>query len=139
MFRSKSLHDDPCPQRAAEGPGSTQYCETFVRRRGRACDHGDRATALAATARGPRLEIVMTARKQIRFNAFDMNCVAHQSPGLWRHPEDQAWRYKDIEYWTHLARTAERGIFDGIFVAEDRKSTRLNSSHNSESRMPSSA
>ena len=60
----------------------------------------------------------MTARKQIRFNAFDMNCVAHQSPGLWRHPEDQAWRYKDIEYWTHLARTAERGIFDGIFVAD---------------------
>ena len=60
----------------------------------------------------------MTARRQIRFNAFDMNCVAHQSPGLWRHPDDQAWRYKDIEYWTHLARTAERGIFDGIFVAD---------------------
>lgn len=60
----------------------------------------------------------MTARKQIRFNAFEMNCVGHQSPGLWRHPEDQAWRYTDIEYWTHLARTAERGIFDGIFIAD---------------------
>jgi hypothetical protein len=34
--------------------------------------------------------------RQIRFNAFDMNCVAHQSAGLWRHPEDQAWRYKDL-------------------------------------------
>jgi hypothetical protein len=32
----------------------------------------------------------------IRFNAFDMNCVAHQSPGLWRHPRDQSWRYKDL-------------------------------------------
>lgn len=60
----------------------------------------------------------MTARPQIRFNAFDMNCVAHQSPGLWRHPDDQAWRYKDIDYWTHLARTAERGVFDGIFIAD---------------------
>jgi hypothetical protein len=25
--------------------------------------------------------------KQIRLNAFDMNCVAHQSSGMWRHPE----------------------------------------------------
>ncbi|WP_336659507.1 LLM class flavin-dependent oxidoreductase [Leucobacter sp. USHLN153] len=57
-------------------------------------------------------------RKQIRLNAFDMNCVAHQSSGLWRHPEDQAWRYKDIEYWTNLARIAERGLFDSIFIAD---------------------
>lgn len=57
-------------------------------------------------------------RPQIRFNAFDMNCVAHQSSGLWRHPEDQSWRYKDIEYWTHLARTAEKGLFDAIFIAD---------------------
>lgn len=57
-------------------------------------------------------------RKQIRLNAFDMNCVAHQSSGLWRHPDDQAWRYKDIEYWTNLARIAERGLFDSIFIAD---------------------
>ncbi|MFA7498402.1 MAG: 5,10-methylene tetrahydromethanopterin reductase, partial [Leucobacter sp.] len=57
-------------------------------------------------------------KPQIRLNAFDMNCVAHQSSGLWRHPEDQAWRYKDIEYWTHLARVAERGLFDSVFIAD---------------------
>jgi len=60
----------------------------------------------------------MTAPAQIRFNAFDMNCVAHQSPGLWRHPSDQSWRYKDIGYWTELARIAERGLFDGVFIAD---------------------
>lgn len=54
----------------------------------------------------------------IRFNAFDMNCVAHQSPGLWRHPDDQSWRYKDLEYWTDLARLLERGRFDGLFLAD---------------------
>ncbi|BBZ76468.1 putative monooxygenase [Mycolicibacterium anyangense] len=54
----------------------------------------------------------------IRFNAFDMNCVAHQSPGLWRHPDDQSWRYKDLEYWTELARLLERGRFDGLFIAD---------------------
>jgi hypothetical protein len=56
--------------------------------------------------------------RQIRFNAFDMNCVAHQSPGLWTHPRDRSWQYKDVEYWTELAATLERGIFDGIFIAD---------------------
>ena len=34
--------------------------------------------------------------RPIRLNAFDMNCVAHQSPGLWRHPEDRAWDYRKL-------------------------------------------
>ena len=33
---------------------------------------------------------------RIRLNAFDMTCVAHQSFGLWRHPEDQSYRYNDL-------------------------------------------
>ncbi|MDF2621291.1 MAG: 5,10-methylene tetrahydromethanopterin reductase [Xanthobacteraceae bacterium] len=56
--------------------------------------------------------------RHIRFNAFDMNCVAHQSPGLWAHPRDKSWKYKDLDYWQDLARTLERGIFDGIFIAD---------------------
>ncbi|WP_051298020.1 LLM class flavin-dependent oxidoreductase [Brevibacterium album] len=56
--------------------------------------------------------------RQIRFNAFEMNCVAHQSPGLWRYPGDQAWRYKDLEYWQDIARIAERGLFDSVFIAD---------------------
>ena len=56
--------------------------------------------------------------RQIRFNAFDMNCVAHQSSGMWRHPDDQSWRYKDLRYWTELATLLERGTFDGIFIAD---------------------
>ena len=28
--------------------------------------------------------------RQIGFNAFDMNCVGHQSPGLWKHPRDRS-------------------------------------------------
>ncbi|MFB2596456.1 LLM class flavin-dependent oxidoreductase [Herbiconiux sp. P17] len=56
--------------------------------------------------------------KQIRFNAFDMNCVAHQSSGMWRHPNDQSWRYKEISYWTELAKLLESGSFDGIFIAD---------------------
>ena len=42
--------------------------------------------------------------RPIRLNAVDMNCVAHQSPGLWR-----AWDYKELSYWTDLAQLLERG------------------------------
>lgn len=56
--------------------------------------------------------------RRIHFNAFDMNCVAHQSPGLWRHPDDRSHRYKDLSYWTDLARLLESGRFDGIFIAD---------------------
>ena len=29
----------------------------------------------------------MPSQREIRLNAFDMNCVGHQSPGLWAHPQ----------------------------------------------------
>ncbi|MFZ6044939.1 LLM class flavin-dependent oxidoreductase [Pseudomonas sp. CR3202] len=56
--------------------------------------------------------------KQIRLNAFAMNAVGHLSPGLWRHPRDQARRYTDIHYWIELAQTLERGKIDGLFLAD---------------------
>ena len=56
--------------------------------------------------------------RQIRLNAFDMNCIGHQSPGLWTHPDDRADTYNTLEYWTNLARTLERGKFDALFLAD---------------------
>jgi FMN-dependent oxidoreductase (nitrilotriacetate monooxygenase family) len=56
--------------------------------------------------------------KQIRLNAFEMNCVGHQSPGLWTHPGDRSGEYNRLGYWLELARTLERGKFDGIFLAD---------------------
>jgi long-chain alkane monooxygenase len=56
--------------------------------------------------------------KEIRLNAFEMNTVVHQSPGLWTHPRDRADTYRDLDYWTSLARILERGKFDGIFLAD---------------------
>jgi len=57
-------------------------------------------------------------KKEIRLNAFAMNCVAHQSPGLWTHPRDRTVDYNRLPYWTHLAKTLERGRFDGLFLAD---------------------
>jgi FMN-dependent oxidoreductase (nitrilotriacetate monooxygenase family) len=54
----------------------------------------------------------------IRFNAFGMNTVGHQSPGLWTHPRDRSSHYVDLDYWTDLAQLLERGGFDALFIAD---------------------
>ena len=56
--------------------------------------------------------------REIRLNAFDMNCVGHIQHGMWTHPRDRSSDYTDITYWTELARTLEPGLFDGIFLAD---------------------
>jgi len=56
--------------------------------------------------------------KEIRLNAFAMNCVGHQSPGLWAHPRDRSAEYTNLGYWMDLARLLERGRFDGLFLAD---------------------
>lgn len=56
--------------------------------------------------------------KQILLNAFAMNCMAHQSAGLWRHPRDRSRDYYKLDYWLGLARTLEQGLFDGLFLAD---------------------
>lgn len=65
------------------------------------------------------LWLVTTAmKKQILLNAFNMNSVGHINHGLWAHPRDRSTDYKKISYWTSLAKTLERGLFDGIFIAD---------------------
>lgn len=56
--------------------------------------------------------------KRIALNAFNMTAPGHQSGGMWKHPDSQAHRYKDLDYWLSLARTLERGRFDALFLAD---------------------
>jgi long-chain alkane monooxygenase len=56
--------------------------------------------------------------KPILLNAFDMLVPVHQSPGLWRHPDDESRRYTDLRYWIGVAQTLEAGGFHGIFFAD---------------------
>ncbi len=55
---------------------------------------------------------------RIILNAFEMTCVSHQAAGTWRHPDSQAWKYKDLDYWIDLAKLLERGYFDSVFIAD---------------------
>jgi FMN-dependent oxidoreductase (nitrilotriacetate monooxygenase family) len=58
------------------------------------------------------------SQRRILVNAFDMNTPTHLVSGTWKHPDSQAWRYKDLHYWTDLAQLLERGLFDGLFIAD---------------------
>lgn len=57
-------------------------------------------------------------KREILLNAFFMNCVGHQSCGLWRHPRDRSTDYTSMRHWLDVARTLERGLFDGVFFAD---------------------
>jgi FMN-dependent oxidoreductase (nitrilotriacetate monooxygenase family) len=56
--------------------------------------------------------------REIRLNAFDMATPGHIQQGMWTHPRDNSAGYHRLEHWTALARTLERGLFDGLFLAD---------------------
>ena len=56
--------------------------------------------------------------RELRLNAFQMASPGHTWAGLWRHPRDTGSSYNSLDYWVDLARTAERGLFDGVFLAD---------------------
>jgi alkanesulfonate monooxygenase SsuD/methylene tetrahydromethanopterin reductase-like flavin-dependent oxidoreductase (luciferase family) len=56
--------------------------------------------------------------KRVLFNAFHMNCVVHQSPGLWVREDDRMTDYTDLNTWVELAKLLERGCFDALFLAD---------------------
>ncbi|UNI18439.1 Alkanesulfonate monooxygenase [Purpureocillium takamizusanense] len=57
-------------------------------------------------------------KKSLILNAFVMMCSGHQSPGLWRHPSDKSWRFKDTDHWVELAKSLDQAKFHGIFIAD---------------------
>ncbi|MFH0301219.1 LLM class flavin-dependent oxidoreductase [Bradyrhizobium sp. 31Argb] len=60
----------------------------------------------------------MTRPRELRFNAFNMTAPSHNWAGLWSHPRDASIDYNTLDYWVDYARTAERGLLDGIFLAD---------------------
>jgi hypothetical protein len=60
----------------------------------------------------------MAKPRELRFNAFNMAAPSHNWAGLWSHPRDASINYNSLDYWVDYARTAERGLLDGIFLAD---------------------
>ncbi|KAI5363183.1 putative Luciferase-like domain-containing protein [Septoria linicola] len=70
------------------------------------------------TARSQQLPERPAGKKSLILNAFVESCSGHQSPGLWRHPEDRSAEFNDIEHWVDLAKLLEKSKFHGIFIAD---------------------
>ncbi|KAK3635132.1 hypothetical protein LTR56_014904 [Elasticomyces elasticus] len=49
--------------------------------------------------------------KRLILNAFVESCSGHQSPGLWRHPDDRSSNFNSIKHWIDLAKLLEAGKF----------------------------
>ena len=56
--------------------------------------------------------------REIRLNAFDMATIGHIQQGMWTHPRDRSVEYRSLDYWVERARLLERGLFDGLFLAD---------------------
>jgi FMN-dependent oxidoreductase (nitrilotriacetate monooxygenase family) len=57
----------------------------------------------------------MTAR-QLHLNAFLMTTGHHEAS--WRLPESDPFAHVSLDHYVHLARIAERGTFDSLFLAD---------------------
>lgn len=56
--------------------------------------------------------------RQIILNAFNVLTASQNGNGLWRHPEDQRYRFNDLEWWIEYAQLLERSSFTGLVFAD---------------------
>ncbi|MEH0544386.1 LLM class flavin-dependent oxidoreductase [Streptomyces sp. B21-105] len=54
--------------------------------------------------------------RQLHLNAFLMNTGHHEAS--WRLPESDPYAHVELSHYVHLARIAERGAFDSLFLAD---------------------
>ena len=94
----------------------------------------------------PRPEIFLAGGEPIEFTyngqRFRIHSVLsswHESGGWWNRASDGLFRPDDGSRILWRVEAAPIGVMKTFEIERDRKSTRLNSSHVSESRMPSSA
>ncbi len=62
----------------------------------------------------------MTRRKKrAHLLGFIQHGVNSHATGMWRHSRDKVgYHFARPEYWQHMARTMERGLFDAMFIAD---------------------
>ncbi len=63
-----------------------------------------------------RRDVTMPQRRQIKLG-LSMRQLGYHAGG-WRHPDVPAGGAMDIRYFAHVAQTAERGLFDMVFLAD---------------------
>jgi len=61
-----------------------------------------------------------TSKKLLHLFGFVIHSPMNHTVGSWRHPRNNAsgFSFAEPELWQEIARTLERGKFDGIFFAD---------------------
>ncbi len=58
--------------------------------------------------------------KKAHLLGFVQHGVNSHATGMWRHSRDKVnWDWRKPEYWQHMGRTMERGLFDAMFIADE--------------------
>lgn len=56
--------------------------------------------------------------KPLILNFFEHAGTTQMKPGIWAHPKDESSTYKDTSYWIKLAKIAERGKINALFIGD---------------------
>lgn len=64
----------------------------------------------------PGKESIMTTQRQLHLNAFIMPNGHHEA--AWRHPSTRPEQALTLQHYVDIARTAERGRLDSVFLAD---------------------
>lgn len=58
-------------------------------------------------------------KKKAHLLGFMQNGFNSHATGMWRHPRDKVnWDFGKYDYWQHIAKVLERGLFDAFFIAD---------------------
>jgi len=60
------------------------------------------------------------SKKKAHLLGFVQHGINSHATGMWRHSRDKVnWDWRKPEYWQHMGRTMERGLFDAMFIADE--------------------
>jgi len=66
----------------------------------------------------PRHALIDQEQKCWKANSKCHAGSGHQSPGLWKHPDDHSHEFNDLDHWVDLAKLLEKAKVHGIFIAD---------------------
>jgi len=58
------------------------------------------------------------AQRHLHFSLLEMASMSHNNYGLWRHPDNQKRRFRELAFWREIAREAEAAKLDAVFFAD---------------------
>jgi|TARA_A100001011_G_scaffold386549_2_gene462619 FMN-dependent oxidoreductase (nitrilotriacetate monooxygenase family) len=59
-------------------------------------------------------------KKKANILGFVQHGVNSHATGMWRNPRDKiGFHFSRPDYWQHMAKTMERGLFDAMFIADE--------------------